>query len=108
MLTERCFDFGDKILFVDNDWWWWLWWWSLLVEDDIDKLLELLILPLLLFPDVFINRRELLRCEIGTVVDDVDVLTVFTLASDNDKIFFTASGECAPFKKQKQKINLFL
>jgi hypothetical protein len=40
----------------------------------------------------------LLFCEPvdGIDVDDVDVFTVLTFASDNDKSFLTAHGDCVP------------
>ena len=54
------------------------------------------ILFVLLF-EVF-KRRELLRCERGTEVEETEALTVFTLVSDSESSFLTASGEWVPYK----------
>ena len=51
-----------------------------------DRLLDALVF------EVF-KRRELLRCESGTDVEDTEPLTVFTFVSDRDRSFLTASGE---------------
>jgi len=73
------------------------------VKVDPDALLLLL---LLLFtpppPDVFITKRELLKCEIGIDADDDDLACFITFVSDNDNNFLTASGECVPVLKNKK------
>ena len=56
-------------------------------------------------PDEFVfNILELwfvcvVKCTVGIDVDDVDVFTVLTFASDSDKSFLTAHGDWVPFNK---------
>lgn len=76
---ERCFVLGDNGIVGDR----------LLAA----MLFEDMLAPLLLFTDVF-NNLELLICERGIEVEEVEFLNVLTFVSDKDKSFFTASGEC--------------
>ncbi len=87
LLIERCLVFGDNGIVGDK------------LTTLFDDKLVLFALPLLL-PDVF-NKRELLKWDNGTDVDETEFLTVLTFVSDRDKSFLTASGECVPslFKK---------
>ena len=83
---ERCFVLGDMGTFGDKLPA------AILFEDKF---------PTLLLPDVF-SRRELLRCDRGTDVDEIELFTVFTFDSDKAKSFLTASGECVPFLRYKK------
>ena len=57
--------------------------------------------PLTLFVDAaglfeVLMRELLLMCDKGTVVVELEFLTVLTFVSDKERSFLTASGECVP------------